>query len=156
MGDTFEARIYKDGINVCVDVPDSITSKLTKEKGFIYIKGTVNGFPFSKSLVPVKDSQYRLFVDLKMLKGASTQAGDIAKFLILQSKREPTVYEVPISLRDELEKRNLTEQFETLSDSRRNSVLKYLNSIKTKDTLDRNITKLIQLLESGTKNIRLP
>ena len=156
MGDTFEAKIYKDGINACVDVPGSITSKLTKEKGFIYVKGTVNGFSFFKSLVPVKDGPYRLFIDLKMLKGASTRVGDIAKFLILQSKREPIVYEMPVFLKNELEKRLLTEQFETLSDSRKNSIFKYFNSIKTKETLDRNMAKLIQLLESGTKNVRLP
>lgn len=65
----FNARIYKSGINFVVDVPEIITSKLNVVKGYIKVKGTVNNFPFNKSLVPVKNAAHRLFVNMATLKG---------------------------------------------------------------------------------------
>jgi hypothetical protein len=59
----FKAKIYKTGINWCVDVPLKISKKMIPEKGYIKIKGRINEFDFKKSLVPVKDSPYRLFIN---------------------------------------------------------------------------------------------
>ena len=51
----FKAKIYKVGINCCVDVSSEITSKMTVNKGFIKIKGTINDFAFKNKLVPIKN-----------------------------------------------------------------------------------------------------
>ncbi|GLC81340.1 DUF1905 domain-containing protein [Lacrimispora brassicae] len=152
----FEARIYKVGINACVDVPDTVTSVLIKEKGFIYIKGTMNNAPFSKSLVPVKNYLYRLFVDLTMLKEANVQIGDTAKFNISQAKKETIEYEIPDFVKQALDEKKLLNKFYALSDSKRKSILKYLCSLKTMETLKKNTSKLILGLESEIKDIRLP
>lgn len=42
MSFSFKAKIYKVGINPCVDVPNNITRKINK-KGYIPVKGTING-----------------------------------------------------------------------------------------------------------------
>ena len=51
---SFKAKIYKVGINPCVDVPEKIYSKLIATKGYIPVKGTINQFPFQQTLCPVK------------------------------------------------------------------------------------------------------
>ena len=153
----FKAEIYITGINYCVDVPKKITSEMTATKGYIKIKGTVNEFPFKKSLVSVKGGLYRLFVNIPTLKGAKTSVGKTADFEIEQDnnvvKKE---YPVPITLTEQLKKRKLLDDFNSLTESRKKDILKYLNYIKTEETLLKNIEKLITQLENQDKNPKIP
>ena len=153
----FKAEIYKTGINYCVDVPVKITSAMTATKGYIKIKGTVNKFPFNKSLVSVKDGLYRLFVNIPTLKGANTALGKTADFEIEQDlnyvkKRYP----VPKMLTEQLKERKLLDNFKNLTESRKTEISKYLNNIKTEETLQKNIGKLLTQLENQNKNPRIP
>jgi hypothetical protein len=154
---SFEAEIYKTGINFCVDVPNYITSKLLAIKGYIKVKGTINGFQFKKSLVPVKNGLFRLFINIPTLKGGQTKVGETANFVIEQdfdtTERE---YPVPDLLKQLLDQNNLTADFDNLSKARRKDILKYLSNVKTKETLQKNIQKLIEQLELKLKNVRLP
>ncbi|MCD6064783.1 MAG: hypothetical protein K0R82_2694, partial [Flavipsychrobacter sp.] len=81
---SFKATIYKIGINYAVDVPEKISSVLEAVRGYIKVKGTINGFVFRTTLVPVKNGPYRLFTNLVMLKGADGWIGDEVKFVIEQ------------------------------------------------------------------------
>ena len=153
----FKAEIYKVGINACVDVPEKITHKMEPQSGYIKVKGSINGFEFSKNLVPVKSKPYRLFVNLSMLKGGQTELGKVAEFRLLQDFNiEKKSYPMPKLLNDKLSNKKLTADFNNLSESRKKEILKYLNYIKTEKTLERNINKLIEKLERREKNIRIP
>lgn len=154
---SFKAEIYKMGINYCVDVLDSITSEMTAIKGYIKIKGTVNKFPFTKSLVPVKNGLYRLFVNIPTLRGANATVGDVAYFEIEQNfDVVKKVYPVPETLTEQLLKRRLLEDFNSLTESRKKNILKYMSFIKTEETLQRNIDKLVIQLKNKEKNPRIP
>ena len=153
----FKAEIYKTGINFCVDVPKNITSEMTATKGYISIKGTVNKYQFKKSLVPVKNGLYRLFVNIPTLKGANTAVGRSADFEIEQDFNVvKKVYPVPQTLTEQLKKRKLFEDFNNLSESRKKDILKYLSFIKTEETLQKNIGKLLSQLENKEMNPRIP
>ncbi len=153
----FKAEIYKVGINACVDVPESVTEKMAPKNGYIKVKGFINGFEFSKNLVPVKNKPYRLFVNIPMLKGGQTELGKTAEFEIAQDfNAKKKSYPMPKMLTDKLTDKNLTSDFSNLTDSRKAEILKYLNYIKTEKTLERNIDKLIGKLERKEKNIRIP
>ena len=78
---TFKAKIYKNGINPCVDVPEDVSKNLA-ETGYIPIKGLIEKYPFIQTLVPVKNGRYRLFVNGGMLKGAKLKVGDAVCFTI--------------------------------------------------------------------------
>src|SRR5436190_1969601 len=86
---TFKALIYKTGINFAVDVPAEISSGLKASKGYIRIKGTVNNIPFTKSLVPVKEGPYRLFINTITIKGIRKMVGEFAEFVIEQDTTDP-------------------------------------------------------------------
>ena len=153
----FNARIYKSGINFVVDVPEIITSKLKVVKGFIKIKGTVNGFPFHKSLVPVKNAAHRLFVNMATLKGAKTKLGDVAKFVLEEDFEDvEKQYPMPPVLETLLKEKDLETQFESLSPYRRKEILKYLNTVKAPQTLDKHIKSVIYQLENKAQSIRIP
>jgi len=153
----FRANIYKLGINFCADVPGNITDNLKKDKGYIRVKGTVNGFAFTKSLVPVKHGPYRLFVNMITLKGAHANVGDEANFVIEQDKpKRRQEYPMTSDLKVALQKNHLTKQFEGLTIARKRDVLKYLNQVKTQETIDRNVNKVIKQLQQKIQNVRIP
>lgn len=149
---SFSAEIYKVGINAVVDVPVEITTAMHKGKGYIRIKGTINGYPFSTTLVPVKDKPYRLFVNIPMLKGAKAALGDTAKFSIA-AETAPVDHDYPMvpQLEKQLQSKKLMSAFESLTPSRRKDILKYLNYLKTEEALQKNIDKVIGQLEMGLK-----
>ena len=152
----FTAKIYKTGINAAVDVPESITAGMQPEKGYIRIEGTINGFTFRQTLVPVKNKPYRLFVNIPMLKGGDTALGNDADFAVQQDfKPVENDYPMVKALNRELKEKGLTAAYNALTPSRRKDILKYLNALKTEETLKKNITKVIAQLEAG-KNARIP
>src|SRR5688500_17510328 len=109
MKHSFKAKIYSVGINWCVDVPRRITKQLTAERGYIKIKGEINGFTFTKTLMPVKNSPYRLFVNQAMMKGGGTALGKTASFKIEQnSDKAIKKYAAPKLLIEQLNKTKLT------------------------------------------------
>ena len=153
----FKSKIYKTGINWAVDVPLEISSQLKSEKGYIRIKGQINGFDFTQTLVPVKNSPYRLFVNLIMMKGGKTALGEIASFAIEQNEVELVkMYAMPKVLSTILEKEKLNNDFNSLSEARKKDILKYLSFIKTEETMMKNINKLIEKLKNKDKDVRIP
>ncbi len=153
----FSAKIYQTGINWCVDVPVEITKSLVAEKGRIPIKGKINGFVFTKTLVPVKDSPHRLFVNRTMMKGGNTALGKMATFEIEQDdNKEVKEYPVPELLTEHLTSLNLMTDFDNLAASRRREILKYFSYIKTEETFIKNRDKLIIQLKNKEKNVRIP
>ncbi len=157
MNHHFRAVIYKTGINWCVDVPPDIISKLQADRGYIYIKGTINGFFFKKCLVPVKNNPYRLFVNLEMMKGAHTGVGRTASFAIEQdTKPQKMNYAMPEYLHKILEKNELLKDFIQLTPFRKQEILKYLYQIKSEPTRMKNLERLLTQLKNKESNVRIP
>ncbi|OCX52078.1 hypothetical protein BEL04_11280 [Mucilaginibacter sp. PPCGB 2223] len=154
---TFKAVIYKTGINYGVDVPAEITSRLKAVKGYIRIKGTVNGIYFTKSLVPVKDAPYRLYINTITIKKIREMVGQVAHLVIEQDTSDPE-QEHPIhpKLLQQLQQNGLLHRFDALTFSRRKEVLRYINNLKTPETLEKNIQKVLKQLQGNTANVRVP
>jgi hypothetical protein len=153
----FKARIYKTGVNWCVDVPFEISGQMKVTKGLIDIKGKINEFDFIKTLVPVKNGPHRLFVNLIMMKGAKTAVGETAVFEI-EENNEKIIREYPMPkiLEDHLSKHNLTDRFDKLTPSVKKEILKYLNTVKREETLQSNLYNLILQLKNNEKRVRIP
>lgn len=145
----FAANIYKTGINLCVDVPLSVTVKMKPVKGYIPVKGTINGHPFIQTLVPVKNAAFRLFVNGPMLKATSVELGDKVRFVIEQDDSERKEL-FPPAFKKALLQHNLKANFDRLTPGRQKEILRYLNHLKTKASLERNIDKVIGQLQGKT------
>jgi hypothetical protein len=148
MSFSFKAKIYKVGINPCVKVPSRISSALKATKGYIPVKGTINGHFFQQTLVPVKKEGYRLYVNGPMMKGAEVVLGDTASFIVEQDTLERNKnVPMPKQLKKELEKNKLLPVFEQLAPFRKKEICRYLNNLKTEETLLKNIEKVINVLK---------
>ncbi|MBI3481595.1 MAG: DUF1905 domain-containing protein, partial [Bacteroidetes bacterium] len=129
------------------DVPIEISQKMKAHKGYIKIKGRINKFDFTKNLVPVKNSPYRLFVNKEMMKGGKTAVGETATFVIEQDLvRVVKEYPTPNLLLKALDKNKLVSDFNNLTPSRKKDILKYLNNAKTVETAVKNINSPISFI----------
>lgn len=147
----FKATIYKVGINAVVDVPKTITAKMKAVKGYIPVTGKINGYDFKQTLVSLKDGNYRLYVNMIMLKGGKAQLGDTATFTLKLDKNDRTKdYPMVKALEKELVKNRLVSVFEKLTYSRQKEILRYLANLKTEETKKKNIQKVIFQLKSST------
>jgi len=155
---TFKAAVYKTGINFAVDVPVETTSALQSVKGYIRVIGTVNGVAFTKSLVPVKNAQYRLYINTITLKDIRNRVGETMIFVIAQDESDPTQeHPMSVALKDRLQQNGLLKAFHELSASRQKEILRYLNQLKTPDVLERQTQRLISQLQSNfAADTRIP
>jgi hypothetical protein len=144
---TFRAKIYKVGINPCVEVPRTITRRMTPQRGYIPVRGHIDNYPFEQTLVPVKDGPYRLYVNGLMLKGSGAKVGDTSIFKIEQTTARRKDVMMPTDLRSKLVRAKLLFTFEQLTPSRQKEILRYLNYLKTPQAKKRNIDKVLSFLK---------
>lgn len=145
---SFKAKIYKVGVNPCVKVPHRITDKLKATKGYIPVKGKIENHFFQQTLCPVKGEGYRLYVNGPMLKGVNMKIGETAKFIIEQDTLERNKnHPMPGEFKKKLEEHKLLTAFQQLTPSRQKEINRYLNNLKTEESLNKNINKMINVLK---------
>lgn len=148
----FSAKIYKIGINPVVDPPDRVLSAIfrqaAKDKGPIPVRGVLNGAEFTQTLVKYAGA-WRLYINGPMLKDSGLEVGDLAKIEIEFDPR-PREEPMPPKLKAELRKNaNARKAFEQLPPSRRKEILRYINSLRSDDSIDRNIARVISQLSGS-------
>lgn len=155
---SFSAKISKIGINPYVGVPENILNSIFdqagKAKGPIPIRGTINGKSFTQTLVKYQGA-WMLYINGIMREAAGIDVGDTAN---IQLKFDPVPRTEPIhpKLVHALAKNKTAKAaFESLRPSRQKEILRYLNSMKTEESLARNIERVIkQLLGEKTNGTR--
>ena len=146
----FSAKVGKIDINPYVQVPDDILLKLQKDakkdKAPIPVKGTLQGKPFLANVVRYR-GMWRLYLNTPMRQAANVDVGDQVT-VGLQVDNAPRTVPVPRKFTLALSKnKQAKESFEKLAPSRQKEILRYLNSLKQPETLERNIEKVIQFLK---------
>lgn len=113
-------------------------------KGYIPVKGMINGHWFHQTLCPIKDGPYRLYVNGGMMKGGEVELGEKAKFEIEYDDRPPKdAIAMPVILEKRLKKEKLLNAFNSLTPSGQKEVFKYLNLLKSEEAKERNIEKVV-------------
>lgn len=145
----FSATILKIGINPYVFVPQKILQILFKEagkdRGHIPVKLMINDGFFIQHLVKFS-GHWRLYLNTPMRKAAGKETGDTITIGICYDtvKREQ-----PVNPRFEkaLRRNKKAKQvFGTLPPSRQKEIVRYINSLKTEASIERNIDKAIRFL----------
>ena len=137
------------GINPVVQVPIKISSQMQAVKGYIPVKGLINGHAFQQTLCPVKNAPYRLYVNGAMMKGGEVDVGDKAKFQLEYDTRPPKdAITMPKFLELRLKKEKLVSVFNQFTPSRQKEIFKYLLYLKTDESRERNIDKVVAELKN--------
>lgn len=145
----FRVEIEIIGVNPFVFVPEKILQaifkKAGKDKGTIPIKGTLNGSPYKQTLVKYSGA-WRLYINTTMLKNSPKRIGEEVK-LSVEYDAEPRIVLPPSKFIKALnQNKEAQTTFDKLSASRQLEIVRYLANLKTKETLEKNITRAINFL----------
>ena len=145
----FKAKIEIIGINPFVFLPERVLQKVFKQagkdKGKIPVVMKIDGHEFQQTLIKWSGA-WRLYLNTPMRKAANKDVGDIANFEIAYDPRErvfPMHPKLEKALRENKEAKKI---FDGLRPSLQLEINRYLGSLKTESSVDRNVTKAIQFL----------
>jgi uncharacterized protein YdeI (YjbR/CyaY-like superfamily) len=147
---SFSAKILIIGINPYVYLPETVLKALFeqagREKGPIPVKGKMNGKKFKQTVVKYQGT-WRLYLNTAMREAAGVEVGDIAQIEIDFDSGPRTIKMNP-KLEEALSKNKKAKQlYEKLPPSHRKDILQYLNSLKTPESVEKNVKKVLAMLK---------
>lgn len=146
----FRAKIKIIGINPYISLPlgvlKEIFTQAGKDKGKIPVKMTIDGYPFTQTLVRYS-GEWRLYLNTPMRTAAKKEVGNTAKFTVVFDPEEKVSVKIHPKLSEALQKnRKAREVFNALTPSHRLEIMKYFSFLKTEESVERNCKKAISFL----------
>jgi hypothetical protein len=149
---SFTAAIEIIGVNPFVQVPGNILDALFEQcgrnKGAVTVKGTVNGLPYTQTLVKFK-GLWRLYINTFMLKNSPDRVGEVIELSVAFDPSERTIAPPPEFVKALEENPGAKAVFDGLSPSRRHEIVRYIVSLKRSESVTRNITRAIDFLNGS-------
>ncbi|HMQ08867.1 MAG TPA: YdeI/OmpD-associated family protein [Saprospiraceae bacterium] len=149
---SFTAKLEIIGINPFVFVPEEVLTEIfrqaKRDKSPIPIKGAVNGLAYQQTLMKYK-GDWRLYVNLAMLKDSPKRIGEEIRVTV---QFDPEKREVPMhpKLTKALKENPKARMaFDKLTPSKRLEILRYMSFLKTDESIERNVKKVIANLQEG-------
>jgi hypothetical protein len=139
----FSARIYKQWIMRCVDLPKDICKALRREAGenvlHIPVHGRVEGRPLKTTLSPAGNGAYRLHLHSNIWRKLKVDEGDVVE-VMLALDSEPRDPALPPDLAAGLadEPRALAT-FQSLTAAFRRQIVRYLELAKQAKTREKRV-----------------
>jgi len=119
-------------------------------RGRVAVRGTINGFPFRSSLMPMGGC-HMMPVNKVLCDGARVKPGDIVDVVMERDMEERTV-EAPPSLQKELAKnKKAQERWKKLSFTHKKEMANSIGGAKQEETKKRRLAKVMQVLKTGAK-----
>lgn len=145
----FKAKIDIIGINPFVFVPEAYLSYLFeqagKEKGKIPVRMKIDGHEFKQTLVKYA-GEWRLYLNMPMRKAAGKEVGDEAVFEIEFDTEERTITAHPRLLQALAKNAAAKAIFDQQAPYLQLEIIRYINHLKTEESIERNVKKAIQFL----------
>jgi uncharacterized protein YdeI (YjbR/CyaY-like superfamily) len=119
-------------------------------KARVPVRGTINGFPFRSSLMPMGGC-HGMAVNKTMRDGAKAKAGNVVDIVLERDLDERTV-EPPAELRRDLAKNKQAKQrWDSLAFTHKKEMANCIKDAKQEETKKRRLAKVIDVLKSGKK-----
>ena len=154
----FKADLEIVGINPFVSVPEPILEAIFdaagKRTGPIPIAGTVNGAPYQQSLVRHQGA-WRLYVNTAMLKNSPRRIGERLELTVTHDpvgRAAPASPEFDRALAAHPQAKAV---FEGLRPSRQREIVRYIASLKSPASRERNVARAIAFLMGEARFVGL-
>lgn len=132
-------------MNAPFDVPETFGTKAR-----VPVRGTINGFPFRSSLMPMGGC-HGMAVNKTMREGAKAQAGDVVEVVMERDIGERTV-DPPTELKQELAKhQKAREHWDKLAFTHKKEMANSIREARQEETRKRRLAKVMTVLKSGAK-----
>ena len=114
------------------------------------VRGTINGFPFRSSLMPMGGC-HGMAINKTMRDGAGVKAGDTVSVVMERDEAERIV-EVPLILKKELAKSKAAQaNWKELSFTSQKEIVISISGAKQEETRARRLAKAMDILKTGKK-----
>ncbi len=131
-------------------IPTSV-SETFPAKGQVKVKGTVNGYPFRSTALPMGNGMHYLVVEKSIRDQIHAAAGDTVS-VKLELDTDPRVVELPEDLAKALaDKPTARDFFEKLPPSHKKLYVSWILSAKKEETRQRRVEQAIAMLSQGKK-----
>ena len=157
----FSAKIQIIGVNPYVFLPASLLKyifhKAGKDKGAMPVQLKIGGMSFIQNLVKYS-GKWRLYLNGPMRKVAGKDVGDTIDIQI-DFDPNPRITPMHSKLKKAFkENKKAKDVFDKLSPSRQKEILRYINFLKSEESIDKNIKRAISHLVGtqsfvGRKNL---
>jgi hypothetical protein len=128
-----------------VDVPEFFGTRAR-----VPIRGTINGFPFRSSLMPMGGC-HMMPVNKTLRNGAGAKPGDTVDVVMERDDEERTVG-MPAVLKEAVAKHKTAKgNWEKLPFTHKKEIALWIEGAKKEETRARRLAKAVQVLEKGTK-----
>ncbi len=145
----FNAQIEIIGVNPYVLLPDEVLAAIFKQagkdKGNIPIRGTINETIFKQTLVKYCGA-WRLYINTIMLKNSPKRIGEMVELSVEFDPEERTIKPHPKFVQALQANEKAATSFDSLRPSLKHEIVRYLASLKTESSVDRNVIKAISFL----------
>jgi uncharacterized protein YdeI (YjbR/CyaY-like superfamily) len=149
---SFSAKIQIIGVNPYVLLPSSllkyIFQKAGKNKGAIPVQLRIGGKDFIQNLVKYS-GKWRLYLNGPMRKAAGKDVGDTIDMQIELDPKPRTTPVHPKLKKAFKENPSAKKAFEKLSPSLQKEILRYINFLRSEESVDKNVQKAITHLTSN-------
>jgi hypothetical protein len=145
----FRAPIQIIGINPYVEVPQRILARIFstagKDRGPIQIKGEVNGKAYRQRLVKFR-GEWRLYINTTMLPRSPQRIGEKINLTIEFDPEKRLIQKHPLLVAALSKNKKANRIFEGLRPSLQLEIVRYIASLKTEESVKRNVRRAIQFL----------
>ena len=149
---SFSSKIQIIGVNPYVLLPSAllkhIFQKAGKDKGAIPVQLKIVGEDFIQNLVKYS-GKWRLYLNGPMRKAAGKDVGDTIDIQIDFDAKPRTTRVHPKLKKAFKENHTAKKAFEKLSPSRQKEILRYINFLKSQESIDKNVQRAIAHLTSN-------
>jgi hypothetical protein len=153
---TFTATLQIIGINPYVSLPqevlETVFSQSRKDKGPIPVKGTINGDPYTQTLVKYR-GEWRLYINTRMLKDSPQRIGETLELSVMFDPVERVLEPHPKLVKALEEHQTAKEVFDNLPAYLQKEIIRYLAHLKSEKSIADNIEKAIGFLEGRNRFI---
>lgn len=145
----FEGRLEIIGVNPYLELPEDtlagIFDDAGKSKGPIPVCGSLNGKPFTQTLVKYAGA-WRFYINLIMLEKSTQRIGEWISGQI-QFDPSPRIIEIPTLFKLAMDENQAAKDvFDSFSPSRQKEIVRYLANLKSEEALAQNVKRAINHL----------
>lgn len=152
----FSVKLEIIGINPFVFVSEEILNRIFRDAGKnkspIPVKGVVNGKTYRQNLVKYQ-GEWRLYINTTMLTDSPKRIGEIIEVSISYDTGDRTISPHPDFVTALQKNSNAKKVFDSLPPSRKKEIIRYISSLKTEESRQKNIQKAVGFLTGKNRFI---
>ncbi len=145
----FTAELQIIGINPFVFLPPAILAAIFKaagrEKGPIPVSGTINDTSYKQTLVRYR-GEWRLYINTSMLKNSPGRIGEKISISIAVDVADRSIQPHPQLVKALKADAAARKVFDGLRPSLQHEIIRYIDKLKTPESVDRNVARAIAFL----------